>query len=486
MIPWVRRAFARSVFGLFTLAPILLLPALLLLAPPDGTERTQLLQFLGRFHPLSVHLPVALLMIVPLLELTGRTRYFPYLLSSIDFLLGLAICGAIAAAVLGWCLGRNGGYSGSLMTQHMWAGVVVAAAAWICWALRTSATQSPRIYAAALVATVAIVLFTGYRGGQISQGENHLTEFMPERLQGLLGVDVSEPVHNSGNGGQGTFYGDRIQPLFASHCTSCHGRSKHKGKLRLDSFDALLRGGKHGAEVKGSDTKGSELFRRITLPQTDDEFMPADNKRPLSANEVKLIELWITSGASGTLATDAIRGSPAASPPLLAEVTFEEIDTEAVAKKRSDLAPIVAQLQQRFPRLLDYQSRSSADIEVHAALLGTKFGDNELAALIPVSQRIVDADFSNTSVTDRSASAIAAMKRLRTLRFMHTQITDATVQALSSLDQLESLSLYDTPVTASHLPALVRLPKLRHIYVAGTKISPQAPLPKEMKGRLVF
>jgi Planctomycete cytochrome C len=370
----------------------------------------------------------------------------------------------------------------------MWGGVVLAAAAWLCWILRarTESGGSHTLYMLTLVAAVGLVSFTGYRGGQLAQGENHLTELMPEPLQAALGVSASEPVSRSGNGGPGTFYGARIQPLFASHCTICHGRNRHKGKLGLDSFDALMRGGKHGAVVKANETKASELFRRITLPQTDDEFMPTDNKRPLSASDVKLIELWIASGASGTQPVDAIKDAPFGSTSQVPEVTFEEIDAAAVAKQREDFASIVTQLQQRFPRLLDYESRSSADIVVNASLMGSKFGDQEVAALSPLSNRVVVADFSNTAITDRSASILGSMKHLRTLRLMHTKITDATIQGLGSLEQLESLSLFDSPVTPANLPLLARLPKLHHIYVTGTRVRPDAPLPQEVKDKLVF
>ena len=70
------------------------------------------MQFVGRFHPLSVHLPIALLVLAPLIELKGRTCYFPYLLPAVDFPLGVAVCGAVAAAFLGWNLARSGAYSG--------------------------------------------------------------------------------------------------------------------------------------------------------------------------------------------------------------------------------------------------------------------------------------------------------------------------------------------------------------------------------------
>jgi uncharacterized membrane protein len=491
MIPWVRNVSTRFVVGLLTVVPILALLSLVLLVPPDGSDRAQLMQFVGRFHPLSVHLPIALLVLVPLLEMAGRSRRFSYLLPCIDFLLGVATCGAIIAAALGWTLARSGGYSGPLVTQHMWAGLSVAAAAWLCWVLRAhcSASGSQRWYAIALIATVGLVSFAGYRGGQLSQGENHLTEYLPAPLGWLLGLTTAEvDATNSSNGGPATFYGARVQPLFAGHCVTCHGRNRHKSNLRLDSYDAVMRGSKHGPVIKAGEPKASELFHRITLPPTDDDFMPAENKRPLAASDVKLIELWISSGASGTLAVDAIKDAPSTSSShaVVAEVTFEEIDPEAVARQRASLAAIVSRLQQRFPNILDYQSRSSADIVVNASWMGSKFGDDELATLAPLSERIVIADLSSTSITDRSAGTIAAMKHLRSLRLMHTKITDATVQALGSLDQLESLSIFDTLVTAASLPAIAHLPKLRRIYAGGTKISADASMPQEIWDKLVF
>src|SRR5215471_1729251 len=135
---------------------LLLLAALLLLAPPDGVERASLMQFVGRFHPLSVHFPIAVLLIVPLFEILGRKRSAPFLLASVDFLLLLAACGALLSALLGWCLARGGGYSGRLVSQHMWGGLLVAATSSICWWLR-SRQDSPatkRLYGALLVGAI--------------------------------------------------------------------------------------------------------------------------------------------------------------------------------------------------------------------------------------------------------------------------------------------------------------------------------------------
>src|ERR1700730_7789983 len=123
-------------FGLLTLAPILILAVLVTFLPPDGSDRAEWSQFIGRFHPLTVHFPIALILIVPLLEWAGRNRRFPYLRSSVDFLLALAMLSSLVAVTLGWCLARNGGYSGRLVIQHMWGGLSVSAACWLCWMLR--------------------------------------------------------------------------------------------------------------------------------------------------------------------------------------------------------------------------------------------------------------------------------------------------------------------------------------------------------------
>src|SRR5215510_12749495 len=51
-------------------------------APPDGQDRSTTAQFFGRFHPLIVHLPIALLLLVPLLESAGFTKARSHLRAS--------------------------------------------------------------------------------------------------------------------------------------------------------------------------------------------------------------------------------------------------------------------------------------------------------------------------------------------------------------------------------------------------------------------
>jgi uncharacterized membrane protein len=480
-----RRGTGQFRLILLALPFILIVAVLLMFLPPDGNERGEWLQFVGRFHPLAVHFPIALILLAPVLELLGSNHRFSYLRLSVGFVLGLATLSAIAAAILGWCLARNGGYSGSLLTQHMWAGISLAAVCWLCWLLRTRFGTDGILYPVVLAVGVALVAWTGYRGGQLSLGENHLTEHMPAGLRRVLGVSLTAP--SPANAGANTFYGARVDPIFAARCVTCHGPAKHRANLRLDSYQSLMRGGKDGPVVRAGSVQGSDLFRRITLPSGHDDFMPKESNRPLSPNEVKLIELWIAAGASDSLPVGAIKDAPAdaGSPNAVAEVTFDEIDPAAVARMRAEIAPVVTQLQKQFPNILDYESRGSANLIVNASLMGSKFGDSDLAAFAPLAGSLAVADFSRTAITDRSASAIAAMKRLRVLRLTNTAITDTAVQALGSLDQLESLNAFGTKITAASLPAIAKLPKLAHFYAGQTGISVPS-VPKELTSKVVF
>jgi hypothetical protein len=433
-----------------------------------------------------VHFPIALILLVPVLELGGRDRYFPDLRASVDFVLALATFSAIVAAIFGWSLARSGGYSGALITQHMWGGVLVAALCWLCWMLhgRFSGQRLDFIYAFGLVIAVGLVSWTAYRGGQLSQGENHLTEHMPAKLRDWLGLTVEDKGPSAAS--RTSFFTVRVEPVFAAHCTGCHGPSKRKSRLRLDTYEAVMRGGKNGPVIQVGNAQGSELFHRVTLPVSDDKFMPSEGKRPLTADEVKLLELWIATGASPILAADAIKDAPTNAVPPVAEVTFAEIDPAVDVKLRAPLAAAVAQLHKRFPDVLDYESRGSADLVVNVSLMGTKFGDDDLAALKPLEGQIVVADFSGTAITDRSAASIAAMKRLRVLRLMRTKITDTAMEALGGLDQLESLNVFGTAVTPAALQVVAHLPKLQHLYAGQTKIPADLQVSEAVKSKVSF
>ncbi|MBL9166746.1 MAG: c-type cytochrome [Verrucomicrobiales bacterium] len=93
-----------------------------------------------------------------------------------------------------------------------------------------------------------------------------------------------------------TFAAD-IKPIFEKSCVKCHGAEKQKGKLRVDTLEATLKGSENGEILtKGDSKKGSLVVSIARLDE--DSAMPPDGKGdPLTKEQVGLIRAWIDQGA---------------------------------------------------------------------------------------------------------------------------------------------------------------------------------------------
>lgn len=90
-----------------------------------------------------------------------------------------------------------------------------------------------------------------------------------------------------------------VRPILSDHCFECHGpdAEQRQAELRLDSKDGLFsKSGEHQNVVAGASAK-SELFRRITTADPDEQMPPADSGRKLTAAQISMIKQWIESGA---------------------------------------------------------------------------------------------------------------------------------------------------------------------------------------------
>lgn len=92
-------------------------------------------------------------------------------------------------------------------------------------------------------------------------------------------------------------YSKQIQPLLTKYCTSCHNNDDREGKLSLESYDALLKGGAKGAVL----TAGHSDLSRLVLMLTGkaQPSMPPKDSAPPTAAEIALLRAWIDAGAKG-------------------------------------------------------------------------------------------------------------------------------------------------------------------------------------------
>jgi hypothetical protein len=77
---------------------------------------------------------------------------------------------------------------------------------------------------------------------------------------------------------KGLTYAKDIRPLFEASCFRCHGEERQKGELRLDSLDAVLKGGEDGKVVVPGASKKSLLV--IAAARIDDETAMPPKPKP--------------------------------------------------------------------------------------------------------------------------------------------------------------------------------------------------------------
>lgn len=437
---------------LFSLA-LLLLPLFVRL---NGTPHANWQQFLGRFHPLAVHIPIGLIVLVPLLEIAGRFR--PGLREASSFVLSLSFAACLGSLILGYLLAYGSGETGTTVTRHLLGGIALSICLLMCLLTRPgwAVGSTPRIYPLLLCFALLALLWTAHMGGSITHGDNYLTAYMPAPLKRWLPISTNTASPAS-------FYAQHVHPIFDSNCVACHGASKMQGGLRLDSYDMLMKGGTDGLVILPGNAEKSTLLMRVTLPSTDHHFMPAEGRPPLKPEDISAIRAWIQQGASPTAAT-------------VAGISLPTVPTDPPLQPVGDysaLMPEIQQMQQSQGAKLVPVSANPADgLVLSTVNIAPTFSDAQLAQFQKFSPYIVEADLARTAVTDAGFGTLARFTHLRALHLEGTSITGQRLGELASLSQLRYLNLSDTKVDQAALAPIKSMANLHHLYLFNTPAQP--------------
>jgi uncharacterized membrane protein len=139
------------------------------------------LLWVGHFHPVSTHFPVALMFVAVFAEgLAWWTRRDSWL-QTVRFLVVLAALGALAAAVLGWINAYFAVYTGTstmILQWHRWLGTGTALWSFVCAGLVMiyecqEGTLERRRFRGALLLGAALVGISGFLGSALIYGLDH-------------------------------------------------------------------------------------------------------------------------------------------------------------------------------------------------------------------------------------------------------------------------------------------------------------------------
>jgi hypothetical protein len=92
-----------------------------------------------------------------------------------------------------------------------------------------------------------------------------------------------------------TLFETKIRPVLAGTCFKCHGGEKTAHELKVNSREALLKGGKSGAALVAGEPEKSLLLKAIRRDDDAASHMPPD--KPLPKEVVADFERWLKLGA---------------------------------------------------------------------------------------------------------------------------------------------------------------------------------------------
>ncbi|MEO6721324.1 MAG: c-type cytochrome domain-containing protein [Ferruginibacter sp.] len=425
-------------------------------------------EIIGRFHPLFVHFPIAILLVACLFIWLSKKAKYQFLAQAVDITLLIGAVSAIGSCITGYLLSQSGEYDEDLVENHQWMGIAVSIVAVIIYFLYHK-KRFPKTQLVLTIVLCVLISITGHLGGTLTHGEGYLTSSFEKVAGDSAGKLAKKPIANVQEAGA---YADIIQPILQQKCSTCHSSTKQKGGLRLDAPEWILKGGKNGDVIIPGKPDESEMYKRLMLDPLEKHHMPPKAKPQLSELEVTLLHWWIANNNSfdkkvkDIAQTDKIRAAllslqtAAAAKPTQPSVSLTEIEKAP--------GPAIEALQQAGVIVLPVSANSNY-LQANFVSI-KKVDDKTIALLAPIKKQLVWLKLANASFSNESVKVISSCTNLTRLSIENSNITDSGLATFGTLADLQYLNLVGTKITGKGVMVLQTLKHLTNIYLAEAGI----------------
>jgi uncharacterized membrane protein len=426
-----------------------------------------LFDFTGRLHPVIVHMPIGILVLACLFELfTGTNRYTNFR-PAIQTMIFWGMLAAVAAVVSGLLLEGSGEYEEEFVEPHEWVGISTAIVAVLFYVLYKVHVKRKLVKIVSIV-VLALVAVTGHLGGNVTRGPEFLVEPFTQSSKKTITLKPIPDIQNA------AAFNGVVQPLLKEGCYNCHGPNKHKGKLRFDEKEAIIKGGKNGKTVVAGKSEESEMIKRMLLPLDNEDHMPPKNKPQLTKQQISVLQWWINTGADFNKKVSELKQDGSIKPVLLAlesgiaapETEVTEVPDEPVNAADSGV------LRKLFTDgvMVMPVARNSNYLSASFVTASNK-ADTLVRSLQPLKKQLVSLKLDQSNVNDSTLTTVSELSNLRRLQLSNTAITDHGLLKLKKLKDLGSLNLVGTKVTAKGVMEMKDLKSLKYLYLYKTSIT---------------
>ncbi|MCQ0112508.1 c-type cytochrome domain-containing protein [Zhouia amylolytica] len=435
---------------------------------------THFLTFLGRLHPLIVHLPIGFILLGLLLQWYNRKQDM-HLDKAISIAFLWAGISAVAACITGLLLYTHEGFAYDTVKLHLWFGIITAVCSFIYYVrIRQIAFhKTPVIIFSILI--LIVISATGHFGGNITHGSDYLTEPLPPSVKRIIGIETQEGNEialNEEELDDAILYSDIIQPILDNKCVSCHGPKKSKGELALHTPEAIQKGGENGAVIDLKTPDSSAIYHRLILPVDHEDHMPPKEKTPLTKDEIALIKVWIEHEAHFDKSIGQLQLDHELFTSFFKNEDSSELPPVSVATVSKE---VISNLKKSTAFGIQPVSKSTSFLEV-SCLNFPDFKDADLNTLKPLFKNIVSINLRGTQVSDDIFNSLIKLPNLQTLKLDNTQVSGAGIGSLQKLEYLRTISVTNTNFEAASLKDLALLKTLEKVYIFNT---PAAQSPQE-------
>lgn len=429
--------------------------------------------FIGRFHPLVVHLPIGFLLLAGILELVNRKQQKSGWDSAISLSLIVGAISGFVAAFCGWMLAADGGYEAGTLGWHRWLGIGTSVLAVLAWLMKSQRLSlNPKYFAGVLGATLLGLTITGHLGGNLTHGEGYLYQHAPGFVQTLMG-HTPDSLDNRQFASPDSIivYADLIQPVLQKKCMSCHGDTKSQGGLNMSSYSLLEEGGEHGSVIEPEAPLSSEIVRRVTIDPSSVKYMPTKGT-PLTFTEISLLSWWIEIGADSSQRLTEVEVPESIKALLLRDYKLDTRPRPYV--EIANTKPLAASAKNTLEEAgfsVQMLAANSNFVEIGPKVVRSEISSEQVQGLLEAKDQITWVNFGEAGLTDADLEVLGQLPQLTRLRLEKNKITDAGVAHLKGLTHLESLNLYGTEVTDASVNLIAALPALKKVYLWQTQVS---------------
>lgn len=176
--------------------------------------------FIGRFHPLIVHLPIGIFILAFLFDIISYNKRFSHFRQMIPVIILTGFIFSILSVILGFLLASNGEYDRNTLNSHRNGGILVTLLTGVLYLFSVQKLKviPPVITTTVITVMIAFLIYTGHQGANLTHGSDYINLNVLHAQERKKPASINEVF----------LYEDVVQPIMEKKCAQCHRQGKRK------------------------------------------------------------------------------------------------------------------------------------------------------------------------------------------------------------------------------------------------------------------